>query len=145
MEAQYLRVLQKKSKSRGKTPHESFVLHGSRLCRETEYMVIVSDGDIQPQGVDVVRRKHDATLRKQALNKHKDLLSLSPAFNILSDPAAIDLKIITHNILLSKFKDLTSLKLDVKGEEREKGHYLKAIEEFIKNCRYNGGKMYAEY
>ena len=142
LETEYLHILQKKSKSREGKPHESFFGHlGSRVSRENEYMVIVSDGDIQPRDVNIAKRNYDANSKKQAVNKYRNLLSSSPTFQELSESTAFDLKIVTHGISLSKSKHLKSLKLDIKGKEREKGHYLDAIREFIKNCRYRGGKM----
>ena len=148
-EKNYLSVLQKKSKRKhtGKhVPQESFFLPeiGSRFCHEKEYMIIISDGDIEPHGIKVARRRQEtAALKKQALNKYKYLLNESPSIEGVSLSIALDLKIIAHKISRSDLKKLTSLKLDIKGEERTKEYYLQAIDQFIKNCSHTGGKCTA--
>ena len=105
-------------------------------------MVIVSDGDIEPSDTTVARRLPNIASKKQALNKYKYLQSATPHYQGISQSIALDLKIITYNISRSESKKLTSLKLDIKGEERPKEFYLQAIDNFIKDCRHPGG-MYS--
>ncbi len=144
MEKKYLSILQKKSKKKPlkKVSKAGFFLPGagSRQYHEKEYMIIVSDGDIDPPSVKVTKRSVNSGLKKQVLNKYMHLLNEAPHFDGMSESVALDLKIIADNVSRSKFKKLTSLNLDIKGEERSKYHYLEAIEEFIKDCRYPGGK-----
>ncbi len=111
------------------------------LCYEKEFMVIASDGDIEPSGVEVAKRQVNPTLRKQALNKHENLQNVPPNFQDVSQSTAFDLKIITHKICHSKLIKLTSLKLDIKGQERSKEYYLQSIETFLENCQDPGGNI----
>lgn len=136
----YLSALQKKSRGHLARDHpsqsSSSIIAGSRVYAGKEFMIIVSDGDVDPPGVTVVKRGVDEILRKTVLNKH---LNDSLNFNELSQSAALDVKTIANKIDRSKHKYLTSLKLDVAGEERPKEYYLQAIENFIQNCKQPGG------
>lgn len=49
---------------------------------------------------------------------------------------------VAGKIALSSMKELTSLALDIKGEERSKEYYLEEIEKFIGGCKYPGGKTF---
>ena len=145
-EKNYLSTFQKKAKKKHfkKVSKVAFFLPdaGSWLYHEKEYMIIVSDGDIDPPGIKVARRQVNGDLKKQALNNYKDLLNATPLVQGMSESLALDLKIVADKISRSEFKRLTSLQIDFKGEERSKDHYLEAIEEFLKNCHYPGGKMH---
>lgn len=114
---------------------------GSTLYRQNEYMIIGSDGDIQPPGVTMARRLANEDLKKHVLtDMHKSESGLSDTHS-LSEVATLELEVITDKIALSKWKKVTSLKMDIKGSEKSKEHYLEAIEGFITNCRYPGGKQ----
>lgn len=114
---------------------------GSTLYRQNEYMIIGSDGDIQPPGVTMARRLANEDLKKHVLtDMHKSESGLSDTHS-LSEVATLELEVITDKIALSEWKKVTSLKMDIKGSEKSKEHYLEAIEGFITNCRYPGGKQ----
>lgn len=141
-ESEYLTILQRKPKkkqlSKKKISRLSFVLPevGSRLYHEKEFMIIVSDGDLHPPYVGVARRLPGDESLKKNLRKHGKY----PLFEGLTLSANLDLSVVANKIALSSMKKLTSLKLDIKGEERSKAYYLQAIMEFIECCQYPGGK-----
>lgn len=111
---------------------------GSTLYRQNEYMIIGSDGDIQPPGVTMARRLANEDLKKHVLT---DMHKSESDTHGLSEVATLELEVITDKIALSKWKKVTSLKMDIKGSEKSKEHYLEAIEGFITNCHYPGGKQ----
>ena len=125
-EDKYLDILRKKSKRRhfGKevSQKRTVFTHGSMLCYEKEFMIIVSEGNIGPSGVTLAKRQVNDTVMKQALNNYEELQSVLPDFQGVSQSTAFDLKIITHKISCSELIHLSSLKLDIPGEERPKAY-----------------------
>lgn len=144
-ECKYLMKLTRKpmkkqsSKEERKVSRSSLVLPevGSRLYHQKEFMVIVSDGGINPPGVEVARRLPADENLKKNLKRHG---KYSRNFQGLSRSANLDLNMVADKIALSSVKELKSLALDIKGEERSKAYYLEAMEEFIGHCQYPGGK-----
>lgn len=144
-EENFLTKLRRKSrkkrsnKEKRKVSRASLVLEdvGSRLYHQKEFMIIISDGDVDASGVEVARRlpvPEDEDLSLMKHGKH------TQNFQGLSQSARLDLTVIASKVALSSMKELTSLALDVKGEERSKAYYLEEIEKFIENCKYPGGK-----
>lgn len=141
-------VLQKRAKQKhhGKDLKKDYqsspsasVVAGSRLYHDKEFMIIISDGDVHPPGVSVCRRKVDEKYVTEILNRKQ----ANETLNIqgLSQAAVLDLKTIAGKIARSEHKELTSLKLDITGDEKPKQYYLDAIDVFIRECKQPGGKL----
>jgi ferredoxin len=109
---------------------------GSLVYTHLEFMIIVSDGDPHPPNVEVSRR---LPAKNESL-KIKSTRRPPTFFEGLSHSANLDLNIVADMIALSSLKELKSLALDVKGEERSKAYYLDAIARFIEHCQTSGGE-----
>lgn len=119
--------------------HYGYSLTGSMYCLETEYMVILSDGDIDRH--DVARRKINKSSEMQTLKEHESLLEdQKHEFQNTSTSKSVilDVQIIKRNIRCSQHRKLGQnlVKLDIKSKEKSRKYYLEEIEEFMKESHY---------
>ena len=99
-------------------------------------MIIVSDGDFNPEGISVVRRLPNPNLK----GLEKKYENASPRYiQGFSQSVALDLKIIANKI---SHRQLMSQEYDITGKERSRKYYLQAIEEFINNCDQSGAYIW---